>query len=63
MMSYEDTTAMLEERERQALFQKVSNGILGSPNGYREVEVLLIRWDESIDQFKDHTEEVSSHAY
>jgi hypothetical protein len=46
------------EADRQTLFQKVANGILGSPNGYREVEVLIIRWDESIDQFKGHTQEV-----
>jgi hypothetical protein len=62
-MSYENTTAILEERDRQAHFQNVSNGILGTPNGYQEVGVLIIRWDESIDQFKGHTEEVSSHAY
>jgi hypothetical protein len=62
-MSYADTTAISEECDRQAHFQNVSNGILGTPNGYREVEVLIIRWDESIDQFKGHTEEVSSHAY
>jgi hypothetical protein len=46
------------EAERQTLFHKVANGILGSPNGYREVEVLIIRWDESIDQFEGHTQEV-----
>jgi hypothetical protein len=46
------------EAERQTLFQKIANGILGSPNGYREVQVLIIRWDESIDQFKGHTKEV-----
>jgi hypothetical protein len=46
------------EADRQTLFQKVANGILGSPNGYRQVEVLIIRWDESIDQFDGHTPEV-----
>jgi hypothetical protein len=46
------------EANRQTLFQKVANGILGSPNGYREVEVLIIRWDESLDQFQGHTQEV-----
>jgi hypothetical protein len=46
------------EADRRILFQKVANGILGSPNGYRKVEVLIIRWDESIDEFKGHTQEV-----
>jgi hypothetical protein len=46
------------EADRQTLFQKVANDILGSPNGYRQVQVLIIRWDESIDQFKGHTKEV-----
>lgn len=46
------------EAERQAIFNKASNDRLGIPNGYRKVEVLLIRWDESIDEFKAHGEEV-----
>jgi hypothetical protein len=46
------------EAERRTLFQKVSNDILDIPNGYRKVEVLIIRWDESIDEFKDHKQEV-----
>lgn len=46
------------EAERQTRFQKVSNEILDIPSGYRKVEVLIIRWDESIDEFKGHKEEV-----
>jgi hypothetical protein len=46
------------EADRQTLFQKIVNDQLGSPNGYRKVEVLIIRWDQSIDQFKGHTQEV-----
>lgn len=45
------------EAERQ-LFQKVSNDLLGMPNGYKKVEVLLIRWHERIDGFKTHAAEV-----
>lgn len=47
------------EAERRTLFQNVSNGILQIPNGYRKVEVLIIRWDESVDEFKGHEQEVS----
>ncbi|KAJ4356503.1 uncharacterized protein N0V89_004537 [Didymosphaeria variabile] len=46
------------EAERQTLFQKVSNFKLDAPNGYRKVEVLIIRWDESIDEFKGHDKEI-----
>ncbi|KAL1606519.1 hypothetical protein SLS60_003924 [Paraconiothyrium brasiliense] len=47
------------EAERQTLFQKVSNFKLDAPNGYRKVEVLIIRWDESIDnEHKGHGEEI-----
>jgi hypothetical protein len=49
------------EADQQALFQKVSNDKLGIPNGYRKVEVLLIRWHESIDDFPAHSDEVRSH--
>jgi hypothetical protein len=50
----------IEPREptRQALFLNASNRALNLPNGYLKVEVLIIRWDESIDDFKGHTEEV-----
>ncbi|KAH7072410.1 hypothetical protein FB567DRAFT_454441 [Paraphoma chrysanthemicola] len=41
------------EAERQALFHQVSNDKLGIPNGYKKVEVLLLRWDESIDEFPE----------
>src|SRR4051794_3993544 len=48
------------ETERQAIFQKVSNEILKIPNGYLKVEVLIIRWDEALDDFKEHSREVTT---
>lgn len=49
----------LRESVRQALFQATSNKALQLPSGYLKVAVLIIRWDESIDDFKEkHTEEV-----
>jgi hypothetical protein len=51
------------EAEQQALFQKVSNDKLGIPNGYRKVEVLLIRWHENIDGFPAHSKEVQSRRH
>jgi hypothetical protein len=50
----------IQQREptRQTLFQKKCNDTLELPNGYLKVAVLIIRWDESIDDFKGHTEEV-----
>jgi hypothetical protein len=51
------------EAEQQALFQKVSNDRLGIPNGYRQVQVLLIRWHESIDDFPAHSAEVRSQRH
>ena len=50
------------EPVRQAVFQRRSNQALKLPNGYLKVAVLIIRWDESIDDFKGHTEEVSRAA-
>ncbi|KAI4643555.1 hypothetical protein J4E93_006565 [Alternaria ventricosa] len=47
------------EAERRTLFQNVSNGVLQIPNGYRKVEVLIIRWDESVDEFKGHEQEAA----
>jgi hypothetical protein len=47
------------EAENQALFQRTSNDILEIPDSYFKVAVLIIRWDESIDDLKGHTEEVS----
>lgn len=47
------------ESERQAWFQNESNVHLNIPNGYEKVAVLIIRWDDSIDEFKGHEEEVS----
>lgn len=48
------------EAERQAIFQKVSNEILKIPNGYLKVEVLIIRWNEDLDDFKEHSQEVTT---
>lgn len=47
------------EPERQAVFQRRSNQALKLPNGYLKVAVLIMRWDESVDDFKGHTGEVS----
>jgi hypothetical protein len=44
---------------RQAIFQEASDEALEIPLGYLNVAVKIIRWDESIDDFKGHTEEVS----
>jgi hypothetical protein len=46
------------EAVRQAIFQRRSNNALKLPNGYLKVAALIIRWDEKIDDFKGHTEEV-----
>jgi hypothetical protein len=46
------------EADRQTRFQNVANEMLGSPHGYLKVEVLIIRWHESIDEFDGHTQEV-----
>lgn len=58
-----DDRARLEllkrEDERQKLFDSESNEVLNIPNGYREAEVLIVRWDEELDEFPGHTEEVS----
>lgn len=45
---------------RQAIFQEASDEALNIPLGYLKVAVKIIRWDESIDDFKGHTEEVST---
>jgi len=56
----DDAVALKREAERRTLFQKTSNNALDIPNGYRKVEVLILRWDESIDEFKDgHNKEVT----
>jgi hypothetical protein len=59
----EDDKAKLEllkrEDERQKLFDSESNEVLNIPNGYREAEVLIVRWDEELDEFVGHTKEVS----
>jgi hypothetical protein len=55
----EATRILKREDERQKLFDKVSNTVLDIPNGYREVHVLIIRWDERVDEFKGHNKEVS----
>lgn len=49
---------LTREAERAAIFQKMSNDTLDIPNGYRKVEVLILRWHESIDEFTGHSKEV-----
>ena len=46
------------EDERQKLFHRISNKYFDVPNGYLKVEVLVIRWDKNLDEFKDHDKEV-----
>lgn len=48
------------EAERLNLFQTTCNKALKIPNGYVKVAVLILRWDEKIDDFPGHTEEVGS---
>ena len=50
------------EIKRRAAFEKESNRIYNVPDGYRKVEVLIVRWDESIDEFKGHNTEVCKQA-
>ncbi|KAL5119188.1 hypothetical protein ACEQ8H_002896 [Pleosporales sp. CAS-2024a] len=46
----DDATKRLgRDAEWRTLFSRVVNDKLGVPNGYKKVEVLLIRWDEKID--------------
>jgi hypothetical protein len=58
----DNATKRLErDAEHRTLFERLCNTKLGMPNGYKQVEVLLIRWDESIDDFKvGHSQEASS---
>jgi len=49
---------LTREAERQSHFQRISNSVLEVPNYYRKVEVTIIRWHESIDEFKGHDAEV-----
>lgn len=46
------------ESQRQVWFQNKANELLDIPNGYEKVAVLIIRWDEEIDEFPGHDEEV-----
>jgi hypothetical protein len=60
----DDAVELKREATRRTLFQKTSNNVLDIPNGYRKVEVLILRWDESIDEFnKGHNQEVTSAAH
>ncbi|KAF2113490.1 hypothetical protein BDV96DRAFT_549394 [Lophiotrema nucula] len=47
------------ESERQLWFQNEVNNRLQIPNGYLKVALLIIRWDEKIDDLAGHTEEVT----
>jgi hypothetical protein len=44
--------------QRRSWFQDKVDTVIGKANGYLHVAVLMIRWDESIDDFVRHTEEV-----
>lgn len=57
---HNDQQELKREPERQALFRNAANKALHLPNGYLKVAVLIIRWDETIDDFKGHTKEVST---
>lgn len=60
-VSDDAATRKLEESRdalRQAIFQKTANEALKIPNGYLKVAVKIIRWNENIDDFKGHTQEV-----
>jgi hypothetical protein len=60
----DDATKRLErDAERRTLFERVVNDKLGVPSGYKKVEVLLLRWDEKIDDFEGHGKEVYSPAW
>ncbi|CAN9324166.1 unnamed protein product [Alternaria alternata] len=53
----DDAEELKREAARRTLFQKISNNQFDIPNGYRKVEVLILRWDESIDDFgKGHNQ-------
>jgi hypothetical protein len=54
-----DQRESLREVSRKSMFQRKVNDVLKLPNGYLNAAVLIIRWDESIDDFEGHTEEVS----
>jgi len=48
------------ESERQAWFQNAANEELNIPTGYLKVAVLIVRWHEEVDAFRNgHDEEVS----
>lgn len=44
---------LAREAARRATFDRASNKKYGIRGGYRKVEVLIIRWDEAIDEYKD----------
>lgn len=50
-----------KETERQDWFQTEANDKLNIPNGYLEVNVLIIRWHEELDEFEGHNDEVGIH--
>ncbi|KAI4928211.1 uncharacterized protein J4E92_005695 [Alternaria infectoria] len=61
-VSDDAATRKLEESRdalRQAIFQKTANEALKIPNGYLKVAVKIIRWNENIDDFKGHTQEIA----
>ncbi|KAF2475654.1 uncharacterized protein BDR25DRAFT_253097 [Lindgomyces ingoldianus] len=52
--------SLQRESERQTWFQSKANEYLNIPNGYLKVAVLIIRWHEGIDEFKEgHDQEIA----
>lgn len=52
-------TEKKKESERQAWFQNVANEELNIPTGYLKVAVLIVRWHEEVDAFREgHDKEV-----
>lgn len=61
LQSEDESTKRLLKREdeRQKLFHKISNKYFEVPNGYLQVEVLVVRWEKDLDEFKEHDTEAS----
>ena len=57
-----DDKEQLKESERQAWFQNAVNEKLKIPNGYFNVAVLVIRWAEDIDGFREGHNKEASHT-
>ena len=57
-----DDVEKKQEIERKALFENTVNEKLNIPTGYFNVAVLIIRWNENVNEFGEgHSEEVLAH--